>query len=213
MSEGKKGNTVLLTVIAVATLLVAVVGATFAYFTASVSGNDTASSVIVKTAEIGTITYTNGTNLVMENAYPGATSNTVTFTVAADANASVNVNYTLKWAELVNDFVGTDLVYTLTGESTNATDASLVTAQNEVVVPTAAGIIGSGVLRPGETHTYSLTVKFKETGLDQNANQGKTFNGKIEVTTGDTDTYYNDANKSGTTTKPTAPTTGEEVTE
>ena len=60
MNETKKGNTVLLTVIAVATLLVAVVGATFAYFTASVAGNDTASSVVVKTAQIGTITYTNG---------------------------------------------------------------------------------------------------------------------------------------------------------
>jgi len=213
MTSTNKGNTILLTVIAIATFLVALVGATFAYFTATVKGNDQAKSIIIKTAQIGTVTFNTTNELKLENAYPGATSNTVTFTVAADANSSVNVNYTLKWAELVNDFVGTDLVYTLTGESTNATDASLVTAQNEVVVPTAAGIIGSGVLRPGETHTYSLTVKFKETGLDQNANQGKTFNGKIEVTTGDTDTYYNDANKSGTTTKPTAPTTGEEVTE
>ena len=36
----EKRNTVLLTVIAIATLLVAVVGATFAYFSADISGNN-----------------------------------------------------------------------------------------------------------------------------------------------------------------------------
>ena len=62
MSENsnRKGNTILLTVIAVATLLVAVVGATFAYFTASVSGNESAKSVIVNAATIGTITFADG---------------------------------------------------------------------------------------------------------------------------------------------------------
>lgn len=203
MNETKKGNTVLLTVIAVATLLVAVVGATFAYFTASVAGNDTASSVVVKTAQIGTITYTNGNEVKLDNAYPGATSETKTFTVAADASATANVNYSLNWTNVTNGFVNKeDLVYTLTGANSDAsnTTTTLVTKTNEVV-PSANTLIGSSVLKPGETHTYSLTVKFKETGSDQNANQSKSFTGKIEVSTGD---YYNDANQSGTTTAPSA---------
>lgn len=51
----EKKNTVLLTVIAVATLLVAVVGATFAYFTATSSSAAGAAgdTVNVKTAEVG----------------------------------------------------------------------------------------------------------------------------------------------------------------
>lgn len=203
MNETKKGNTVLLTVIAVATLLVAVVGATFAYFTASVAGNDTASSVVVKTAQIGTITYTNGNEVKLDNAYPGATSETKTFTVAADTSATANVNYSLNWTNVTNGFVNKeDLVYTLTGANSDAsnTTTTLVTKTNEVA-PSANTLIGSSVLKPGETHTYSLTVKFKETGSDQNANQGKAFTGKIEVSTGD---YYNDANQSGTTTAPSA---------
>ena len=203
MNETKKGNTVLLTVIAVATLLVAVVGATFAYFTASVAGNDTASSVVVKTAQIGTITYTNGNEVKLENAYPGATSETKTFTVAADSSATANVNYSLNWTNVTNGFVNKeDLVYTLTGANSDAsnTTTTLVTKTNEVA-PSANTLIGSSVLKPGETHTYSLTVKFKETGSDQNANQSKSFTGKIEVSTGD---YYNDANQSGTTTAPSA---------
>lgn len=202
MNETKKGNTVLLTVIAVATLLVAVVGATFAYFTASVAGNDTASSVVVKTAQIGTITYTNGNEVKLDNAYPGATSETKTFTVAADTSATANVNYSLNWTNVTNGFVNKeDLVYTLTGtNSDTANTTTLVTKTNEVA-PSANTLIGSSVLKPGETHTYSLTVNFKETGSDQNANQGKSFTGKIEVSTGD---YYNDANQSGTTTAPSA---------
>ena len=203
MNETKKGNTVLLTVIAVATLLVAVVGATFAYFTASVAGNDTASSVVVKTAQIGTITYTNGNEVKLDNAYPGATSETKTFTVAADTSATANVNYSLNWTNVTNGFVNKeDLVYTLTGANSDAsnTTTTLVTKTNEVA-PSTNTLIGSSVLKPGETHTYSLTVKFKETGSDQNANQSKSFTGKIEVSTGD---YYNDANQSGTTTAPSA---------
>lgn len=202
MNETKKENTVLLTVIAVATLLVAVVGATFAYFTASVAGNDTASSVVVKTAQIGTITYTNGNEVKLDNAYPGATSETKTFTVAADTSATANVNYSLNWTNVTNGFVNKeDLVYTLTGtNSDTANTTTLVTKTNEVA-PSANTLIGSSVLKPGETHTYSLTVNFKETGSDQNANQGKSFTGKIEVSTGD---YYNDANQSGTTTAPSA---------
>ena len=162
MNETKKGNTVLLTVIAVATLLVAVVGATFAYFTASVAGNDTASSVVVKTAQIGTITYTNGNEVKLENAYPGATSETKTFTVAADASATANVNYSLNWTNVTNGFVNKeDLVYTLTGANSDAsnTTTTLVTKTNEVA-PSANTLIGSSVLKPGETHTLLPLWKF-----------------------------------------------------
>ena len=60
---------------------------------------------------------------------------------------------------------------------------------------------------PGETHSYHLTLKFLETYSDQNSNQGKTFTGKIQVTTGDDTTneyYYNSANPSGTTEEPSS---------
>lgn len=213
MNETKKGNTVLLTVIAVATLLVAVVGATFAYFTASVAGNDTASSVVVKTAQIGTITYTNGNEVKLENAYPGATSNEVKFTIALDQDATTSVHYTLKWVNVTNDFdPSSDLVYSLkgtdrsTGSVQNGEQSKLIDDITNKEVPTTSGtIIGSGIVSGASIHEYTLTVKFKETGIDQNSNQGKSFTGKIEVFTGDNgETYYNDANKSGTSEKPNA---------
>lgn len=52
----KRNNTMLLTVIAIATLLVAVIGATFAYFTSSVNGEDKSSILKVGSATL-TIAY------------------------------------------------------------------------------------------------------------------------------------------------------------
>lgn len=52
-----KKNTMLLTVIAVATLLVAVVGATFAFFSLSVQGGDQTTTATVSSGKIGTVTY------------------------------------------------------------------------------------------------------------------------------------------------------------
>lgn len=69
----EKKNTILLTVIAVATLLVAVVGATFAYFTATSTAGDPND-----TASTGTTTTVGGVNIAMTSAttdkdiaYPG----------------------------------------------------------------------------------------------------------------------------------------------
>ena len=54
MNEGK-GNNVLLVIVAIATLLVAVIGATFAYFTAIVSGAEGTETMRINsgTIEIG----------------------------------------------------------------------------------------------------------------------------------------------------------------
>ena len=54
----EKKNTMLLTVIAVATLLVAVVGATFAYFSLTVSGEATNTTAKVGTSNLGMVTLT-----------------------------------------------------------------------------------------------------------------------------------------------------------
>ena len=59
----EKKNTMLLTVIAVATLLVAVVGATFAFFSLQVSGNSTTDATVTA-AKVGTATI----STVTENA-------------------------------------------------------------------------------------------------------------------------------------------------
>lgn len=65
--ENNKQNTVLLTIIAVATLLVAVVGATFAYFTANDNTGSTA-QVLTKSGKMN-ITFADGTDEVTLDKY------------------------------------------------------------------------------------------------------------------------------------------------
>lgn len=72
----EKRNTILLTVIAIATLLVAVVGATFAYFTAQVTvadnENKNNNSVDVTTYALTSVEMDNGSKVSSDGIYPGA---------------------------------------------------------------------------------------------------------------------------------------------
>ena len=89
--NGGKNNTILLTVIAIATLLVVVTGATFAYFAAVVRGNETASSISITASETGqTLTLGGGEQVNLTNIYPKGTaaeSEWVTKNISLSSNA------------------------------------------------------------------------------------------------------------------------------
>ena len=89
--NGGKNNTILLTVIAIATLLVVVTGATFAYFAAVVRGNDTATSIQITASETGqTLTLGGGQEVNLTNIYPKGTadgSEWVTKNISLSSNA------------------------------------------------------------------------------------------------------------------------------
>lgn len=70
----EKKNTILLTVIAIATLLVAVVGATFAYFTAQVTtSNNDNNTVRATTYALTEVTMNYGSLVESKGMYPGTT--------------------------------------------------------------------------------------------------------------------------------------------
>ena len=89
--NGGKNNTILLTVIAIATLLVVVTGATFAYFAAVVRGNESASSISITASETGqTLTLGGGEQVNLTNIYPKGTaagSEWVTKNISLSSNA------------------------------------------------------------------------------------------------------------------------------
>lgn len=97
----EKKNTVLLTVIAVATLLVAVVGATFAYFTATSSVDGAGNTTDVKTrAEVGGVELKLASNTATTDGdinYPGGYVVNGATVTAKSTNATDNykVNYAL----------------------------------------------------------------------------------------------------------------------
>lgn len=88
MTNLTKKNTILLTIISFATLIIAICGATFAYFTAKVRNDTTNKEIVIKSAQIGTVNFITTNEIRLENAYPGATSNKLEFSISSDDDAS-----------------------------------------------------------------------------------------------------------------------------
>lgn len=180
----KKGTTVLLTVIGIATLLVTLVGATFAFFTATVDDqNEGTNNVVITAANLGTITYSHGNQIVMDNIYPGATKN-VDFSVESAAGTTADVDYEVWLVVEENTFTTDNLKATLTLPASNTTatlnnfpaGGSLkgFTTGNEYKIATATN-------KAVSTDTWNMSVVLTETNLPQNDDQGRVFRARIEV--------------------------------
>ena len=113
----EKKNTILLTVIAVATLLVAVVGATFAYFTAATNADGTGNVNTGNANTLGSIDLQLANIDVEDNiAYPGgmmvnAASVTATVTGSGTFNATYTINASVDASNLNSE--NTTVTYAL----------------------------------------------------------------------------------------------------
>ena len=183
--DNNKGQTIFLSVIGIATLLVAIVGATFAWFSISVSGNANASSIVVTTAKLGSVEYTDGAAITLTNIKPSEEATTKTFTVAnTDSAATETIEYKIGLVIDTNTLTGVaDGAFTheLSGVSDKESGAGTLVTVAKEAVPTASKILGNGSLVGYEKHTYTYKILFAETNKDQNAAQGAKFGAKINV--------------------------------
>lgn len=175
--EQKNGERQILFIIilSIITLIIAIIGATFAFFAARIIGNDDASSVLIKSNSL-TIEYKNKNEINETDIKPGF-SKTINFTISNKENAPAG--YKIYWLVSKNEFVNDDFVYTLT--ATNPGTGGTVVTANNAVMPKKTTSIGTGVIPKNTVQTYTLNIKFIETGVNQDENQNKTFIGKIEV--------------------------------
>ena len=168
MKDNSKTNTLLLTVIGVATLLVAVIGATFAYFTAQVGGGESSTTVKMN-AGVLKINFTNGNSVQTTEGFeptkaktecpankknetdgyycnkdqytPVATKLfTLTGTNTTLKTDNMKMPYTIKLVVTQNQFSTGAIKYTLTGtkEGGEAAAGELVQIPNWVDVATGA---------------------------------------------------------------------------
>ena len=199
MSEGKN-NTVMLTIIGIATLLIAVVGATFAYFSAQVSGLEGQKEDVIKSATVGT-TFIGGAEVTAANIYPKEEAwGTKVFSITSNSSTGVTTSYNISLVIDANDkadgvtpnktFESGALSYTLTGKEKDASTPGTVASSNgeKAIDELSAGksiLLGTATINgnAGKTVTqeYTLNFFFKDTGGDQNANQGAQFKGHIEI--------------------------------
>ncbi|NLC48104.1 MAG: hypothetical protein GX758_01915 [Tenericutes bacterium] len=181
--DNNKGQTIFLSVIGIATLLVAIIGATFAWFSISIQGSDdTDKSVVTKTV-LGTVIFTDGDEVVLNSFKQGVNATyTKTFTVS---NNTPNTTDDFPYKIYINvednslsDVTEGQLVHFISGtKSGNGTVVDLT----ETTVPSQGKqLLGEGLLSGSETHTYTYTINFKNTDTQYNV-IGKQFNAKIII--------------------------------
>ena len=180
--EEAKGQTIFLSVIAIATLLVAIVGATFAWFNISLTGNEETKNIVITTASLSSITFEDGAEIDATNIFPG-TDKVKTFTIAqTDPSATETINYNIKLNVIKNTLspnANGAFVNSIKGEGN--TNGGKLVELNEAVVPEESSVLGTGSLVGYETHTYTYTLSLKNLDEDQSSALGKEFSGYISA--------------------------------
>jgi hypothetical protein len=148
------------------------IGLTYAYF--SVTTNVIGDRNDIK-AEVGTLSilYTDGPEIVAENIQPGWTT---TKTIKVENTGTLKAFYSIDWASITNEIINDELVVSATCTSDTGT------CDNITSTPiTGEKIVVREGIDPGEEQTYVITFEFIEISSTQNYNQGKKFNGVLNV--------------------------------
>ena len=185
MNDKRKENTksIIYALITIFSFIAVSVGATFAFYYATVKGNDENGNVRIQSAQVYAVF--NGEDLEDLNILPGY-RNTMEFSITNVTNVpNAYANYSLIM-QVIEKFDDPSFTYTLTGETykgdiwqSNNIEHNKVITINERTVPEISTVLGTGVINSGITHKYKLTLEFAETGENQNNLQGRRFSAKI----------------------------------
>ena len=162
----------------IALLLLLTTGLSYAWFSASISGNENAKNVVV---EAGTLklTYTDGPAINAQYIKPGWST---TKEVSVKNNGTLDTNYNVIWQSLTNTITNNELVLSATCQRLNSAGTVEGTCESISQAPISDMTITKKInIESGFTHKYTFTILFKETNADQNYNQGKEFNGVLGI--------------------------------
>ena len=186
--EKKENRKILLYAILTVTSFIAVsFGTAYAFYTATIIGNEENGEVQIKTANVFAV-FNNDKDLIAENVLPGF-SDTMEFSIVnVSPTENAYGNYTIVWEINENSINSKDFVYTLNGETyVNGEKVDNNIARNKVVnigttiVPAVSDILGTGTINTGVTHKYVLRITFRENGKNQNDLMGKKLDSYITV--------------------------------
>ena len=200
-------------ILLLASLLIAVIGGTYAYFTAGMSTGETQATLKVGAGQLK-IKFANTNSVqIAENVQPtpaktectkktgayycdqsqytpvGTKTFTLTGTNTTDASKNMKMPYNIKLIIPQNQFSSGALKYTLIGSKEANDNGEVVNIDTWKDIPTGANttgtVLGSGYFMPGENvvHTYTLNLYFPDNHISQDADKNKIFGGLIEITT------------------------------
>ena len=158
-----KGNMILLTILSIATLLVAVIGSTFAYFNVSMSTKDNETTIEVTNGSIS-IEHQENATVGFGKQPAGTLVASKSFTITGLITGSSNLNYEVDLKVNGNSFENNQLVYEIvsTNDSNNGTIIPATT--EKVAIPTGSNtiILGKGIfagpITDGAVHKYILNI-------------------------------------------------------
>lgn len=142
----------------------------YGYFLLAIQGEG--KDVNVSVAELK-INFTDGDVINAEKIDTGWTASK-SFSIENTGDKAVT--YTVNWKEYENTFTRTsDLVYSITGDQS----VSETAVSNSPLLTNVS-------IEPGDTHNYTIAFTYKHlTDVDQSADMGKTFHGKLGVIEGE----------------------------
>ena len=162
----------------IALLLLLTTGLSYAYFSASISGNENAKNVVVEAGTLSLV-YTDGPAINAQHIKPGWTT---TKTVSVKNNGTLDAYYNVIWQTLTNTITKNELVLSATCQRLNSAGTVEGTCESISQAPISDMTIAKKIsIESGFTHKYTFTILFKETNADQNYNQGKEFNGVLGI--------------------------------
>ena len=172
IQEALKNKKVLTATIVGVLLLISIITTTsYAYFSASVSGESTATVI---TAGIMEIEFTDGPQVSLENAIPG---DKVVKTFKVKNTGTVSVWYDVYLSEVINNFNDrSDLVYRL-----RSNDGGYTTSSDVEVPLNSSKIVDNQRLNVGQEHNYELEIEFLAKNENQDENKGVDFSAKISI--------------------------------
>ena len=165
-------------VVAVLLLVVVALGISYAWFSAIITGNDTAKNNKVVTGNLE-LTYTDTNEISLDNVIPG---DSFTKEVSVKNTGTLNAKYNLVWQSLTNTITNNELVIEATCKRLNSSGAVDGTCEAISQKAVSSNKIKSNIsIEPGITHVYTIKVTFIDTGEPQNYNKNKSFSGKLGI--------------------------------
>ena len=162
----------------IALLLLLTTGLSYAYFSASISGNENAKNVVVEAGTLSLV-YTDGPEIKAQNIKPGWST---TKEVSVKNNGTLGAYYNVIWQSLTNEITNDEMVISATCQRLNSAGTVEGTCESISQAAVSDMTIAKRVsIESGITHKYTFTILFKEINADQNTNQGKKFNGVLGI--------------------------------
>ena len=165
-------------VVAVLLLVVVALGISYAWFSAIITGNDTAKNNKVVTGNLE-LTYTDTNEISLDNVIPG---DSFTKEVSVKNTGTLDAKYNLVWQSLTNTITNDELVIEATCKRLNSSGTEEGTCESISQKTVSSNTIKKKIsIEPNITHEYTIKITFIDTGASQNYNKNKSFSGKLGI--------------------------------